>query len=656
MVSPQPVARALCLSGIPEKRVIVVQGDSSPVSDQFDEQVFSPRPRSTSRRRGRSTSGSTFAEHRGAWIAAAAIAGILLLACVTDALASAGRIHPGVTVAGIALGGKSPADAIAALKAELPKKAASPVTVKYADKSWAVDAGEIGVSFDYAGLLDRAMSVGREKNIAASVAERFRSWFGGVSIAATATADPAKLNSKVDAIASDVDVAPQDAVLKVTPDDVTIKPATTGVATDRARLQSDLLGSFASDARTIQLHAATSQPKINDLAAKAAQTVVQGMVSAPVEVTYNTKVWTLSTSELAKMITFNEVESTGTPYQWALDPVIAAKEASKTLVPKVGSALGTPPRNARFSTSGGSVTIVPSKDGVGPDIEAFASTLTDTLKKPGADRSVELRSKITPPSLTTQAAKAMGIEERISTFSTTYSTGLPSRVNNIHVLGSALDGKLVAPGDTFSLNGAVGERTAAKGYQEANAIVKGKLVPQMGGGICQVATTLFNAVFMSGFPVVERVNHSFYISHYPTGRDATVSWGGPDLRWKNDTDSWVLVSVAYTDDSITVSLYGTDPGYNVSYTTSPITPGKTFGVIKVNDPTLPVGQTHVVDPGVAGCKITVIRTVKKGGEVIRTDTFTSNYTPKDETINIGTKPVAAAPKPATPAKTPAKKP
>jgi len=148
---------------------------------------------------------------------------------------------------------------------------------------------------------------------------------------------------------------------------------------------------------------------------------------------------------------------------------------------------------------------------------------------------------------------------------------------------------------------------------------------------------VFNAVFMSGFPVTERVNHSFYISHYPTGRDATVSWGGPDLRWKNTTSKWVLVSVALASDSITVSLYGTSPGYEVSSSTGPFTNIVPYKTTKIADPSAPMGALRVTDSGVEGKKVVVTRTVKLNGSVVRTDTFTSNYTPKDETVSVGTK-------------------
>jgi len=214
-------------------------------------------------------------------------------------------------------------------------------------------------------------------------------------------------------------------------------------------------------------------------------------------------------------------------------------------------------------------------------------------------------------------------------------------VHRSHPLGDALDGKLVAPGATFSFNGAVGERTAAKGYQEAAAIVDGKLVPQLGGGICQVGTTLFNAIFLSGLPVKERHNHSFYISHYPKGRDATVSWGGPDLKFVNETENWVMVSVAYSSSSITISLYGTDPGYEVTSKTGPFTNEKPFGTETTKDPKLGTGIKVIDDGGITGRSCVVTRTVSKNGKIVRTDEFKSVYRPKTQIVRVGTKPVSS---------------
>ena len=614
------------------------------MTEHTTEHLAPRRSRPVNRSRGRGTSHQGTNVGRYALYALAACVVVLVIAVAVDVFSSMGRVHPGVTVGGVDIGGKSPTDAVATLKSGLPAKAAAPLTVAEGSATWTVKGTEIDASFDYAELLDAAMAVGRSGSFVDAVAGRARSWFGGTRLPGPATADPDKLKATIDRIASAIDVAPRDAVLKVNADGVTLKSSATGIAVDRPKLERDLLGAFTADNRRVAVRAVTAQPKIDDASAKAAEAVVEKMISGPATITYRAKSWTLTAAELAKMISFQQVETSASAQsRWVLDPVISTKDASKTIVPKIGASLGNPPKNARFVTSGGSVHIVASMEGVGPDIEDFAATLGTVLKNPARGRTVELRTRITAPALTTDQARSMGINKRISTFTTTYSSGMASRVNNIHVLGAALDGKLVAPGASFSLNGAVGQRTAAKGYQEANAIVKGKLVPQLGGGICQVATTLFNAIFFSGFPVTERINHSFYISHYPPGRDATVSWGGPDLRWKNTSPNWVLVSVSYSSDSITVSLYGTDPGYHISYTTVPFTDNVPYKTVKVNDPTMAVGTQTVVSPGENGGKVIVTRTVKKGPTVVRTDTFTSNYTPVDETINVGTKAVVKKP-------------
>ena len=317
---------------------------------------------------------------------------------------------------------------------------------------------------------------------------------------------------------------------------------------------------------------------------------------------------------------------------------MSARAAGKAVIPAVGAKIGRPARDARFKTRSGSVTIVPSKNGIGPDMDTLASRLTSELADEGSGRKVELRTTITKPKLTTQKAREMGIKQRLARYTTTYAPGNASRVNNIHLLGDALDGKLVAPGETFSFNGAIGQRTAAKGYQEANAIVNGKLVPQLGGGICQVGTTIFNAVYESGLPVVDRRNHSFYISHYPKGRDATVSWGGPDFKFKNTTDNWVLISVSYTSSSITIAVYGTDPGYEVVSEVGEWRNVKPYPTEKIKDPKMVVGSRVVEDPGVDGKSITVKRIVSKNGKIIRTDRFVSVYKPKAEVVRVGTKP------------------
>ena len=144
-------------------------------------------------------------------------------------------------------------------------------------------------------------------------------------------------------------------------------------------------------------------------------------------------------------------------------------------------------------------------------------------------------------------------------------------------------------------------------------------------------------MFESGLPVVERHNHSFYISHYPTGRDATVSWGGPDFKFKNATETWILIATSYTATTITISLYGVDPGYTVTSQVSPFTDETPFPTETVKDPKLPEGVKLVEDEGETGRTCVVTRVVKLDGQIVRTDTFKSVYKPKIEVLHVGTK-------------------
>jgi len=584
---------------------------------------------------------------------AAGVTAVVLLAVVIDVATSSGRVHPGVTVGTVKIGGMNPEAATAALERELPPMATKPVVLDYNSKSWTVKPDDIAVSFDYPMLVSQAMSVGRSGSASRSLLQRIAAWTGRADLPAPVIADQEKLASVLDKVADEVNVAPQDAQVQIKGTSTSVVPSADGISIDRASVTSSTLAAFSSPDRTVAVKTVVAPVQIDDKAAEAAKVVVDNMLAEPLTVVYRKKTWTFTPSEIAKLIDFRVVKAgsetqsqTGTPATaqsaFTLQPFVSAAEASKTVPAKLGTGFGRPAVDAKFKTSNGNVTIIPSKAGVGPDIALLAKDMTSALlRDPSQERTVILETNTSQPKLTTEAAREMGIVERISTYTTTYGSNNPPRVNNIHTLGDALDGKLVAPGATFSFNGAIGERTAAKGYQEAAAIVDGKLVPQLGGGICQVGTTLFNAIFLSGLPVKERHNHSFYISHYPKGRDATVSWGGPDLKFVNDTENWVMVSVAYSSSSITISLYGTDPGYEVTSKTGPFTNEKPFATETTKDPKLGTGIKVIDDGGITGRSCIVTRTVTKSGKIVRTDTFKSVYRPKKQIVRIGTKPVSS---------------
>jgi vancomycin resistance protein YoaR len=201
-----------------------------------------------------------------------------------------------------------------------------------------------------------------------------------------------------------------------------------------------------------------------------------------------------------------------------------------------------------------------------------------------------------------------------------------NRIHNVHLMAEFIDGTVIEPGELFSFNDSVGPRTAERGFREGQMIIGSLLLPAIGGGVCQTATTLFNNAWELGLPIVARYNHSFYISHYPMGRDATVSWGGPDFVFKNDLKTGILIKTSYTDETLTFTFYGTDPKRRVVTTTGPQVNWREPETTYALDPYAPRGSMRVVSgSNQPGFDVTVSRQVYSGKKVIRSDSITSNY-------------------------------
>lgn len=612
------------------------------------------------------------------WTAVGTAATVAIAVLIVGAVvaASLGRVHPGVRIGEVRVGAMKPEQAVAAVVETYGPRIADPVTVRFEDREWLMDPDALAISLNAEVLVDEAMRYGRSGSLGERIVTRARLLFQPVSVPVRVDADEAVLSASLDGIASEVRREPLDAAVVISGTEVTLAPSAVGIAVRAADLEAAVLEAFASTERRLDVPVDFVPVRVTDADAAGALEDARAFVAGPVTIAGQSASWEFTALEVAEWVGFRTepvptADATGsaeaspasavsapepapitpaTVERWHLVAFISAEEASETILARVGEA-GTPAVDARFEVSGGSVRIVPSRDGVGVDVEALTTEMTRVLTTEEV-RQVELRTQRLEPALTTERAERMGIQERIATFTTTFSSSNRPRVSNIHTISDAIGGTLIAPGETFSLNGTVGPRTAAKGYQEAPAIIAGRLVPSLGGGICQVATTLFNTVFESGLPVVERRNHSFYISKYPKGRDAAVSWGGMDLKFKNDTENWVLVATAYTNSSVTVSLYGTDPGYTVTSTTGPFTDVRPYTVLEVPEPTLPAGTRVVEDQGVNGRRVTVVRTVTRGGELVREDRFTSTYVPKRQVVRVGTKPLASATPTATPTPAP----
>ena len=220
--------------------------------------------------------------------------------------------------------------------------------------------------------------------------------------------------------------------------------------------------------------------------------------------------------------------------------------------------------------------MVPSRTGRQVDAQALATRVAGAA---GSGR-VKVPFAVQEPSLTTAQARAMRIRERVSTFTTPYACCQP-RVTNIQRAARILDGTIIPAGAQFSLNTALGERTRARGFVPAPQIADGALEDAVGGGVSQMGTTVYNAAFFAGLDIVTHTPHEFWITRYPPGREATISWGGPELIFKNDWDAGILMKVTATDTSLTVSMYSSKLGRRVTTETTGDTPvaGTPFKVL-----------------------------------------------------------------------------
>jgi vancomycin resistance protein YoaR len=319
----------------------------------------------------------------------------------------------------------------------------------------------------------------------------------------------------------------------------------------------------------------------------------------------------------------------------------AADEYFRVLSARVGH----PPVDAGFAVSGDSVRVTPARDGIELDVPTTARRLLRAATSP-SNRSATVVAARAAPDRSTADARAMGIDRLMGSYKT-YNSGTYDRITNLRLGVSYLDGTLVPPGGTFSLNAAIGERTVERGFKPAPVIIGTEFDEEVGGGTSQVATTVFNAAWEAGLDITERNPHSLYISRYQLGRDATVYWPSLDLKFQNDTKEWVLVKGFSESDGIRVSIYGGERR-RVESSPGTMTITGSAPVQRVKDPTLPKGRTVVEEEGSQPSRTSVTRTIYDAdGKLMRTETWNTSYKGETRIVRIGTKPKVDAhpPKP-----------
>jgi vancomycin resistance protein YoaR len=583
------------------------------------------------RSRGRSTA-----------VSLAAGTAIVLVVTLLVGLAYAGspaELAEGTKVAGVDVGGMTRGQAVALLREEYTRVSSQPVEFMAGDASFPLAADQLGVEPDWQAAVAAAARTSGGFGPFRGF-RRLHTRFFGAEVLPPIAVSNAALEYALDQMADRVDREARSAAL-------VRRGLRVVVASERAgmRLQRDpaaevlvrTLGSIERTGGGVALPVRTTVPPVTSAmlapAARRARTALSGAVFLKGDA----RSWRLPRTRLAELLSL--------PRDGATRLAIAGPRAD-AYFRALSERVGKPPVDAGFEVSGDSVRVVPARAGTELDIPTTARALLRAATSP-TSRVARLSVVEALPERSTADARAMGIEHAMGSYKT-YNAGTWDRITNLRLGVTLLDGTLVPPGGTFSLNGAIGERTTDRGFRPAPVIIGTEYAEEVGGGTSQVATTVFNAAWESGLKITERNPHSLYISRYPLGRDATVYWPSLDLRFQNDTSSWVLVKGFVEPDGIRVGIYG---GERRRVESSPGTMAITGSapVERVKDPTLPKGRTVVEEEGSSPSRTSVTRTIYgEDGELIREETWNTSYKGETRIVRVGTK----VKEPAVPAKGP----
>lgn len=394
-------------------------------------------------------------------------------------------------------------------------------------------------------------------------------------------------------------------------------------------------------------------------------------LSSSVTVVLGEQVWKIKRKDLGYQLRIEEIVEQayqmgrGGPFWkrlWELGKILRGgvslplvssldREKASSVLEKLAQNFIVPPEDACLRiTEKDEVVVVPGKPGKVLDLEA-SLRLLEGLRSSSVSRVV-LQLKEQQPHITTDYIEGMKIRGLLSSYTTYFDVNNVNRTYNIHVAADALDNQFVKPGEVFSFNLVVGPRSKEAGYKEALIVFRDEFVPGVGGGVCQVSSTLYNAALLAGLEIVERSNHSLPVWYVPLGRDATVAYGWKDLKFRNNTSGYLLIRTRVRGGALTVKIFGNTEekkDVQLKVVVDQILEPKT---VTKEDPNLYQGKTVVEQEGCKGYKVRVYRYLKKSGRLEKQLVSSDFYHPLDKIVRVGTMPVPETPVPPLPEEKP----
>ncbi|MBM9465620.1 VanW family protein [Aeromicrobium sp. YIM 150415] len=564
------------------------------------------------------TTASTKRRRRWPWWTLGGVFALLAALYIAGYFLTGSRMPANTTVAQVDVGGKTPSDAVAALEEGTADRIDAPIIVSRGEQSFELVPADIGLEFDAEASIERAGGG--------------RSWdprrmvgliFGDRDYHPVLTVDDDQLASAVDTIAETVDQPVVEAFISFPEGAPEPREPEAGELVEHEPLAEAIRTSYLMSDDPVEIPVETVEPQVDSEGlAEAMSTIAEPAVSGPVILNVGEQSIELPVTAYTPALTV-EVE----------DGTMAAKIDEEALAePLTDSTTGIGEKavDAVISIENDTPVITPSQPGLGLDPATMAAELLPVITEEGEARAITVEATPVDPQFTTEDAEALGITEKISTFSTNYPHADYRNINQGRA-AEIINGTLLKPGETFSFNDTVGERTVANGFAVGTVINGGVFREEMGGGVSQVVTTTYNAAFFAGLEDVEHHPHAFYIDRYPVGREATVYYGSLDLRFKNSLDNGVLIR-SYISPSgpggqgtMTVEMWGTKQ-FDIEAGESPRRNFRQPGT-RYDDTGACVPQAPT-----QGFDIDIIRIFRQNGQEVNRESVTANYQAADRVV------------------------
>ncbi|MFM7060071.1 MAG: VanW family protein [Actinomycetes bacterium] len=479
------------------------------------------------------------------------IALVVVLAALADRVTHRGEALPGVSLDGIEVGGRDEAEILAVARLAAARAQARPFTaLAGSTRLVAADAGALGATYDAEAAVRAVRRAGRTNPLGAIV-DTFRRRARGIDVDLPVRIDDRRLAATIDEWQRQVGAGLADGSIEFRGTEVVVRPPAPGEGLVRPASDDRVRAALAAGRTTdVALPVGRTRPTIDRSETLAAARRARALLARPVVLTVGDATFPIAPTTLAPMLGVR-------PAGRRLELTVDAAALRAALAPALAG-IERAPKDADFAVNGTTVSIVPSVTGSQVDLAPVAAAIAR-----GRHRVVGRITEVSP-ARDTAWAQRLNITKLVATFTTNHPCCQP-RVTNIHTAAAALNGAIVEPGETFSLNQRLGPRTLDKGYVLAPQIGADlSYEDSVGGGVSQLSTTLFNAVFFGGYQDVTHTVHALYIPRYPMGREATLNYPSIDNRFRNDTPNGVLIRTAVSGTSVTVSLYGDNGGRTVT--------------------------------------------------------------------------------------------